>query len=196
MEEKPNTSLCRFNSPRRRKKKELKAIQPFIFSGKIPFKPNVWYRTQDRVELWSKSENPMEWACVLISQPKVEKDKPIVPIVDFIELPIWQLSRNRGLSFLIDDVIRIAEKKFVAGLLHSHPNGDLTPSSSDWATFTYLDVILGRPLLYMIVSPDKNRKPLIIHFKACHKCPNSFLNILKKIKKRGGEKDGTHENLV
>lgn len=185
MEKQPNTSLGRFNSSRKRKKKHLSAIKPFIFSGKIPFESGVWRRIQDRVELWSKSNNPMEYGCALISQPKVEKNKAIVPIVDFIELPIWQLSRSHGLSFLIDDVVRIAEKKFVVGLLHSHPNGDLSPSSSDWATFTYLDAILGRPLLYMIVSPDKERKPLIIHFGACHKCPNSFLNILKKIKEKG-----------
>ena len=196
MEKKTNTSLGHFNSPRKRKKKHLKAIRPFIFSGEIPFEPGVWHRIQDRVEFWSKSSNPMEWACALISKPKVEKNEAIVPIVDFIELPIWQLSRSHGLSFLIDDVIRIAEKKFVAGLLHSHPNGDLTPSSSDWATFTYIDAILGRPLLYIIMSPEKKKKPLIIHFGACHRCPNSFLNILKKIKKSGGEKYGTHENMV
>jgi len=174
----------------------LASIKPFIFKGNIPFESGIWHRIQDRVELWSKSNNPMEWACALISQPKVEKNEAIVPIVDFIELPIWQLSRSHGLSFLIDDVIRMAERKFVAGLLHSHPNGDLTPSSSDWATFTYLDAILGRPLLYIIISPDKKRKPLIIHFEACHKCSNSFLNFLVKIKEKGGEKDGTHKNMV
>lgn len=183
MEKKPNTSLGRFDSSRKRKKKHLSAIKPFIFSGKIPFEPGVWHRIHDRVELWSESKNPMEWACVLISQPKVEKDKAIVPVVDFIELPVWELSRSRGLSFLIDDVIKIAEKKFVAGVLHSHPSGDLTPSSSDWATFIYLDAILGRPLLYLIISPKK-KKPLIINFKACHECPNSFLNLLKQLKQK------------
>lgn len=192
MVKKPNTSLGCLNSPRKRKKRSLGNIRPFTYSGKIPFEPGVWHKIQDRVEFWSNSSNPMEWGCVLIGKPKVEKKEAIVPIVDFFELPIWQLSRSRGLSFLIDDVVRIAEKKFVAGLLHSHPNGDLTPSSSDWATFTYLDAILGRPLLYMIVSPDKNRKPLIIHFGACHKCRSSFLNIFKKIKQKGGEKLGTH----
>lgn len=196
MEEKSNTSLGHFNSPRKGNKKQLKAIKPFIFRGEIPFEPGVWHRIQDRVDLWSKTNNPMEWACALIGKPKVEKNEAIVPIIDFIELPIWQLSRSHGLSFLIDDVIRIAEKKFVAGLLHSHTSGDLRPSSSDWATFTYLDAIMGRPLLYMILSPDKKRKPLIIHFEACHNCPKSFLKILKKIKKSGGEKYGTHENMV
>lgn len=182
MEKKRRKSLGCFNSPKKRSKENLKSFKPFIFSGRIPFESSVWHRIQDRVELWDKPNTPMEWACVLISQPKVEEDKAIVPVVDFIELPVWELSRSRGLSFLIDDVIRIAKKKFVAGLLHSHPNGDLTPSSSDWATFTYIDAILGRPLLYVIVGPDKDKKPLIIHFEACHKCPNSFLNLFKKIK--------------
>lgn len=174
----------------------MASIKPFIFNGEVPFVPGIWRKMQDRVELWSKTGNPMEWACALVSQPKVDKNKAIMPIVDFIELPIWQISRTHGLSFLIDDVIRIAEKKFVAGLLHSHPNSDLTPSSSDWATFVYLDAMLGRPLLYMIVSPDRNRKPLIIHFEACHKCPNSFLKILKEIKEKGGEEHGTHQSMV
>jgi hypothetical protein len=177
-------------------KRRLDVVKPFVFDGEVPFETGVWHKIQDRVELWSKSENPMEWACVLVSQPKVEKNEAIVPIVDFIELPIWQLSRSHGLSFLIDDVVRIAEKKFVAGLLHSHPNGDLTPSSSDLATFLYLDAIMGRSLLYLILAPDKNKKPLIIHFEACHKCPNSFLKIFKKIKEKGGEQHGTYKSMV
>jgi proteasome lid subunit RPN8/RPN11 len=191
-EKKPNPSLGRFNTSR----KNFDATRPFIFNGEIPFEPGVWHKIQDRVELWSKSDNPMEWACVLIGQPKVEKNEAIVPIVDFIELPIWQLSRTHGLSFLIDDVLRIAEKKFVAGLLHSHPNGVLNPSSADWATFTYLEAMLRRPLLYIIMGPSKDRKPLIIHFEACHKCPNSFLKIFKKIKEKGGEEHGTHQGMV
>ena len=125
-------------------------LTPFIFHDKIPFEPGVLHKIQNRIELWSRSNNPMEWGCALISQPKVEHNEPIVPIVDFIELPIWQLSRSRGLSFLLDDVVRIAQKEFICGLLHSHPNGNITPSASDLATYFYLDAIIGRPLLYLI----------------------------------------------
>ena len=189
MEKKANVG--RFNSLKKGRKKHFDAVNPFIFKGEIPFVPSVWCRLQDRIEIYSRPNNPVEYGSALISQPKVKNNVGIVPIVDFVDLPIWHLSRSRGMSFLIDDVIRIAEKKFVVGLLHSHPNGDLTPSSSDWATFTYIDAILGRPLLYVIVSPDKNRKPLIIHFESCHKCPDSFLNVFKKIKS-GGEKDGKY----
>jgi hypothetical protein len=176
-------------------KKQLSAVIPFVFNGEVPFEPGVWHRIQDRKEIYSKSSNPLQWASALIGQPKVEENEAIVPITDFIELPIWQISRNR-LCFLIDDVIRISEMKFVVGILIFKPDEDLIPSSSDWATFTYLDALLGRPLLYMIMSPDKNRKPLIIHFEACHKCPNSFLKILEKIKEKRGEEHGSHENMV
>lgn len=177
------------------KRNQLTAIRPFVFNGEVPFEPGVWHRAQDRVELFSHFTIAMTWAAALVGQPKVEENEAIVPIVDFIELPIWQI-KTQCLSFLIDDVVRIAERKFVAGILCSHPNGDLTPSSSDWATFTYLDAILGRSLLYMIMSPDRERKPLIIHFEACHKCPNSFLKILEEIRKKGGEENGTHQRML
>jgi hypothetical protein len=179
----------------KRNRKQLSAIRPFVFNGEVPFEPGVWHRLQDRNEIYSKSDNPIERANVLITQPTVEGNEAIEPITDFIELPIWQISRNR-LSFLIDDVLRISEVKFVAGLLIFKPDEDLTPSSSDWATFTYLDALLGRPLLYMIMGPDKNRKPLIIHFEPCHKCPNSFHKLFEEIRKKGGENNGTHQSMV
>jgi len=172
---------------KKERKNIVRSLKPFVYLEEIPFDEEVWHKIQDRIKIWSDSKNPVEWACLLISKPRVEKDKAIAPIVDFIELPLWEISRNRGLNFLIDDVARIAKEKFVVGLLHSHPSGDLTPSSSDWATFLYLDSILGRPLLYIIMSPHKP-KPLVIHFERCHKCPYSFLNLLKEIKK-GGEKE-------
>ncbi len=181
--------------PEKKKQKIVDSLKPFVYLEDIPFEPEIWSKIQDRIDIWSNSKNPVEWACLLISKPKVEKDKAIAPIVDFIELPMWHLSRNRGLTFLIDDVVRIAKEKFVVGLLHTHPNGDLTPSSSDWATFTYLDAILGRPLLYIIISPSKP-KPLIIHFGRCHECPNSFFNLFKVIKKGGEKKYGTYKDLV
>jgi proteasome lid subunit RPN8/RPN11 len=171
--------------------KQLSAVMPFVFNGEIPFEPRVWHGIEERARFWT-----IEYACTLIGEPKVENDEAIVPVSGFFDLPVWQLSRSQGMSFLIDDVVRLAKEKFVVGLLHTHPSGDLTPSSSDWATFTYLDALLGRPLLYMIMSPDKNRKPLIIHFEACHNCPNSFLKILEKIKEKRGEEHGSHENMV
>jgi proteasome lid subunit RPN8/RPN11 len=181
-----NRGLCYFNSSRK-KEEQIAALRPFIYEGEVPFEPGVWNRIMDRVEIWSDPGNPLEWACGLIVKPRVDKNEAIVPVTDFVEMPVWALSRSHGLSFLIDDFLRVAAKMFIIGELHSHPDGNLLPSSSDWATFTYLDAMLGRPLLHLIVGPDRKRKPLIIHFETCYKCPNSFLKILEKIKENGGE---------
>ena len=161
---------------------DASSLKPFIYNGEIPFEQNVWERIKERVEIFSGSDNPVEWGCVLIGKPKVLEAEAIVPVMDNIELPLWDLSRTRGLSILLDDIVRISKKKFVVGLLHSHPNDVLMPSSSDLATFLYTDTLVGRPLIYMIVSPNTQRKPLILHFKACHQCPNSFFNLLKNLK--------------
>lgn len=178
----------------KRKKSVLSAVKPFIFNGEVHFEKGVWHKVQDRNEVYSKSSNPQPRASVMISQPKVEAGEAIVPVKDFIELPIYQISRDH-LSFLIDDIIKISEMKFVLGLLIFKPDDDLTPSSSDWATFTYLDALLGRPLLYIIMGPDKSKKPLIISFEACSACPHSFLKIFEKIKEKRGE-EHADENMV
>jgi len=174
------------SSTRKESKATITSLKPFIYHEEIPFEQSVLERIQERVGIFSSSDNPVEWGCVPIGKPKVLKDEAIVPVTDFVELPLWNLSRSKGLSILLDDILKISKRKFVVGLLHSHPNDDLMPSSSDLATFLYTDVLLGRPLIYMIVSPNKQRKPLILHFRACHECPNSFFKILKNLKKERG----------
>jgi len=164
----------------------------------IPFETKTWNKILERIQMWSKDrQNPIEWCCVLIGKPKEVDGKNTFAVTDFYELPVFNLSRRQGLSIVLEDVLRIAEKYWVIGLLHTHPDGDLFPSSADFATFLYCDVLMKRSLVYIIASPDGRTE--IYTFARCHQCPlNSFFD--RFVRKReeldkanGGEKEyGNH----
>jgi len=165
------------------------AIRCFVYQGKIALTPEVARKTQERIDLWSKGQRGVEWACVCTGKVLAEGDGEIPLITDFYELPAWNLNRQHGYTICLDDIARIGEKNFILTFLHSHPSGNLFPSSGDMATFIYTDLLLGRPILHIIASP--NGEKLIISFAKCWECPNSFFKLIRSSQKHpmsGGEK--------
>lgn len=166
------------------------AIKCFVYQGKIALMPEVAKKIQERIDLWSKGQQSIEWACVGTGKVLVEGDEDIPLITDFYELPAWNLNRQHGYTICLDDIAKIGEKNFILTDIHSHPSGNLFPSSGDLATFIYTDLLLGRPVLHIIASP--NGEKLIISFAKCWECPNSFFKLIKSTQKpprSGGEKE-------
>jgi len=154
------------------------AIECFIYQGKLAVLPEIDRKIQERIKLWSKNPQPTEWACVLTGSIIVEgdDDKPLV--TDFYELPAWNLgSRQQAYTICLDDIAKIGERNFILALLHSHPSGNLFPSSGDLATFLYTDLLLGRPILYVIASPNGEKR--ILSFTKCWECENSLFKLIQ-----------------
>jgi len=164
------------------------AIECFVYQGKIAVMPEVAKKTQERIDLWSKGQQSVEWACVGVGKMLAERDEDIPLITDFYELPAWNLNRQHGYTICLDDIAKIGEKNLILTDLHSHPSGNLFPSSGDIATFLYTDLLLGRPILHIIASP--NGEKLILSFAKCWECENSFLKLIQGMRKTnsGGEK--------
>jgi len=182
LKETPATKLTR-NIPTLLFKKE-QAIECFVYQGKIAVLPDIEKKIQERIELWSKNPQPVEWACVLIGSLTPD-GTPLVK--DFLELPAYNLNREHGLTVNLDDIARIAEKKFALAVLHTHPSHNLMPSSTDFATFLFTDVLVGRPLLYILASPSGDK--LILSFAKCWECKDSLFKLIQGVRKqKGGEK--------
>ncbi|MGQ9468684.1 MAG: Mov34/MPN/PAD-1 family protein [Nitrososphaerales archaeon] len=160
----------------------------FIYQGKIAVMPEVDRKIKERIKLWSRSPQPTEWACVLTGKISAEGGEGIPLVTDFYELPAWNLgSGQHAYTICLDDIAKIAEKNFVLALLHSHPSGNIFPSSGDVATFLYTDLLLGRPIFYIITSPSGEK--LILSFVKCWSCEHSFFRLIKEMgKPKGGEK--------
>lgn len=154
--------------------------------GDVAILPEVSDKIEERIRLWSKSERPVEWACCLIGNIAAKGDEAFLVIKDFLELPAYNLNREHGIAVCLNDIKRIAEKYFIVGILHSHPSEDLMPSANDIAMAIYVDILLSRPILHIIASP--NGEKLILSFDKCHECQNSFFNIItskRSISRRG-----------
>lgn len=160
----------------------LEQLECYIYQGKIALASQLEKKIEERLFLWSKSSMPVEWACVLIGAIRLDGEEEVPIVEDFFELPAFNLNREHGLVINLNDIARIAEKFYVIGLYHSHPSGDLMPSPSDIATFLYTDILIGRPLLYIIASPGGSK--LILSFASCHSCPNSFFKLITEIRKK------------
>ncbi len=164
-------------------------IEQLIHKGTIALPPELDDRIKERIKLWSQGKNQVEWPCVLTGQMRASKDLILFEVTDFYEIPSYNANRQHGLLICLDDVLRVADKNFVVALLHTHPSGNLLPSVSDLATFLAVDNLLGRPLLYIIASPDG--KKLILSFERCRDCEHSPFKLLAKQnarKQKGGEK--------
>jgi len=149
--------------------------------------PDVEKKIRERIELWSSGEHGLEWGGVGTGKVLVNGDEDLPLITDFYELPAFNLNRHQSYTICLDDIAKIGEKNLILALLHSHPSGNLFPSSSDLATFLYTDILLGRPILYIIASP--NGEKLILSFAKCWECENSFLKIIQGVREQhGGEK--------
>jgi|GEM_PF-5718439 len=163
------------------------AIEHLIFEGVIAVVPSVEEKINELIRLWSDKDPKMEWGCCLYGSYTANRGEAIPLVTGFVELPAWNLNRGNSLSINLDDIVRIAEEYDVIALLHSHPTGQLFPSAQDLATFLYTDLLLDRPLLYIIASPDG--KKLILTFEKCHACKYSFLKamaVASAIKKSAG----------
>lgn len=164
------------------------AIRCFLYQGKIAVLPDVNEKIQERITLWSNSKPPSEWSCVGTGKLLL-KDDDVIPLVqDFYELPAWNLNRQHGYTVCLDDIARIAQEHFVIALIHSHPSGNLFPSSGDLATFLYADLLIERPLVYIIAGPDGSK--LILSFAKCWGCKDSFFKLILQMSKTssGGER--------
>lgn len=164
-------------------------IEHLIHKGTIALPPELDDRIKERIKLWSQGKNQVEWPCVLTGHMRASKDLILYEVTDFFELPSYNANRQHGLLICLDDVLKVAEKNFIVALLHTHPSGNLIPSASDLATFLAVDNLLGRPLLYIIASPDD--KKLILSFEKCRDCKHSPFKLLGKQntrKQKGGEK--------
>jgi len=153
-------------------------IECLIYEGKIAILPSVSEKIEKLIELWSNKNPKIEWCCVCYGEYAFNGKEAIPLITGFIELPSWNLlNRENGLSININDIIRIKEANYnIIALLHSHPF-NILPSPQDLEAFIYIDIILGKPLFYIIVTPDKNK--LIISFEKCWNCQNSFIKIIQ-----------------
>jgi hypothetical protein len=142
-------------------------------------------RLLTRSKIWTGDRSkPIEWATVWIGEPSKHSAHDFL-ITDHYEIPVCSSSRDRGLSIIIDHVLGIAQKRWIVAFHHTHPSTktgqtNLTPSTADFVTFLYLDISMGRPLLYVISSAGRDYVTLM--FKECHECPQSFFNYF--IKKR------------
>lgn len=143
--------------------------------------PKVYKKIKERIEIWSKSEKPIEWVCVLTGETRLEDGNLITVADDFYEIPVYNLNRKHGLSLWLGDVKRISMKKHVVAMLHSHTNNDLRPSPSDMATFLNIDLLLDRSIPQIIANPKG--ETFIFTFKNCHNCKNSFFKLISHKKK-------------
>jgi len=152
----------------------------------------TYERIMDRVKLWTEGRNPVEWACVLTGGViKMVKGEPHQVVDDFYELPIYDVTRRQNyLSILVEDILRIhAIKKHIVGLVHTHPSGDLKPSTFDMYLFMHLDLQIGRPLKYVIFNPEGEHEVFDFQGLWDH---GAFADLSKKVKAdmkkaRGGE---------
>lgn len=164
------------------------AIKCFLYEGKIAVLPEINKKIQERITLWSNNKPPSEWSCVGTGKLLLQEDDALPLIQDFYELPAWNLNRQHGYTICLDDIARIAQDHLVLTLIHSHPSGKLFPSSGDIATFLYTDLLLGRPLIYIIAGPNGSK--LILSFGKCWECQDSFFNLIRKMSREnsGGER--------
>jgi proteasome lid subunit RPN8/RPN11 len=157
----------------------IASLQSLIYEGRLMILPNVEEAIEERIRLWSDKDPKVEWAAVLCGSYRAEGEQLMPLVTSFVELPSWNLSREHSLAINLNDIARIAEQHHVLALLHSHPSGEIFPSAQDIATFIYCDILLGRPLLYVIATPKGEK--LILSFEKCHRCPSSFLRVMKSV---------------
>jgi hypothetical protein len=154
----------------------------FIFQDQIAVLPEVNEKIQERIQLWSKGEIPVKWACVLTGEVKMDKEALIQVVDNFFELPAYTLSQEHGLAFCLDDIKRISEDHYIIAMLQLHPANDLFPSSSDLAIAIYTDLLLSRPILHIFANPKGDK--LILTFKKCHECEHSFFKLFQYNERR------------
>lgn len=133
-------------------------------------------RLLERSKIWTGRSKPIEWCTVWVGEPSTQGPHDFV-INDHYEMPVYNSRRERGLSIVIDHVLGVSQKHWVAAVHHTHPPmkgkpANLDPSTADFVTFLYLDILMGRPLLYVISSAGREYSTLM--FKECHECPQSF----------------------
>jgi len=159
-------------------------LECFIYPGTVVVPTEIDEKIQERIKIWSESERPVKWACVLTGRIKYDQGLLIPLVEDFYELPAVSLNEEHGLAYCLDDVKRIAEKSYIIAMLQLHPSNDLFPSSSDLAIALYTDLLLSRPILHIITNPKGEK--LMLTFKECHECEHSFFKLfqLKKEKRR------------
>lgn len=164
-------------------KSGLSKLEHLIYPGRIVVEERVAEAIEERIKLWSEKDPKIEWACLLCGSYTANGKEAMPFVTGYIELPAWNLNREHSLAINLNDILRISEEHHVLALLHSHPSGQLMPSAQDLATFLYCEALLGRPLLYIIASPDGQK--LILSFLKCHECENSFLEAIAAVQGRG-----------
>ena len=161
------------------------------YNQDIPFDAKTYERLKDRVKLWADGKNPVEWACVLTGLVKGVNENLYEVVDDFYELPIYDVCRRQNqLAILVEDILKVHNgKKYIIGLLHTHPSGNLAPTPFDIYMFMHLDLQIGRSLRYLIVGPDSQQE--IYHFQKLWDT-GGFSDLSKKVqldisRRKGGE---------
>lgn len=164
-------------------KSEKNPLSDFVTEKELHFTAEVRTRLLERISVWSKGIDGIEWAAALLGGFDTISGKVMPVVVDFIELPAYNTaSRQNAIQINVDDFERLRKaKKNVIAFLHTHPTGDLLPSVADWATFSWIYAMdPDSKMLFVIMSP--NGRFAVYDFGICNLYPRSFVGLFKREK--------------